>query len=121
MTRVVIELGNLIDYEMTFDNETGEFIIDFANYIYDVKKEIINVKEVIVIEGDMVDDYKITRLNDPERIVVDIIGATLHNKLKNRTINVDGRVVKSIRASQYTAENKISDEKLPRCWICMRI
>lgn len=114
VTRVVIELGNLIDYEMTFDNETGEFIIDFANYIYDVKKEIINVKEVIVIEGDMVDDYKITRLNDPERIVVDITGATLHNKLKNRTINVDGRVVKSIRASQYTAENKISDEKITR-------
>lgn len=114
VTRVVIELGNLTDYEIIFDNEAGEFIINFANYIYDVKKEIINVKEVIVIEGDMVDDYKITRLNDPERIVVDIAGATLHNKLKNRTINIDGRAVKSIRASQYTTENRVSDEKITR-------
>ena len=114
ITRVVIELGNLTDYEITFDSRTGEFIIDFANYIYDVKKEIINVKEVIVIEGDAVDDYEIMRLSDPERIVIDIRGATLHNKLKNRTINISGRIVRSIRASQYTPENKISDEKITR-------
>ncbi|HZJ76559.1 MAG TPA: stalk domain-containing protein, partial [Oscillospiraceae bacterium] len=56
ITRIVVELGDLPDYEISFDDRTGELVIDFTNYIYNVKKENINIKEVVVIEGDIVDD-----------------------------------------------------------------
>lgn len=114
ITRVVVELGNLTDYEIDFDDKTGEFVVDFTNYIYNVKKENINIKEVVVIEGNIVDDYSIIRLNNPERIAVDIKGAVLHNRIKNRTINVDGRVVKSIRTCQHESGSEISDGKTVR-------
>lgn len=114
ITRVVVELGSLIDYEVTFDDKTGEFIIDFVNYIYNIKKETINLKEVIVIEGDMVDGYDIISLNNPGRIAVDIKGAVLHNKFKDRTINVDSKIVKSIRTCQHTLEDKMPGEKVAR-------
>ena len=114
ITRIVIELGSLADYEVTFDDKTGEFIIDFVNYIYNIKKETINLKEIIIIEGDMIDDYDIIYLDDPARIAVDIKGAVLHNKFINRTINVDSEIVKSIRTCQHTLEDKMPGEKVAR-------
>lgn len=114
ITRVVLELGSLDDYEIRYDAKTKEVVIDFVNHINNISKQIINAKEVIVIEGDYVDDYNIIRLSNPERIVVDIKGGVLNNRFKNNTINVDGRVVKSIRASQYEDQDKKTDEKVTR-------
>lgn len=114
VTRVVMELGSSKDYEITFDNTTGEIVVNFTNYIRNVKKEVINAKEVIVIEGDSVDDYNILRLSNPERLVVDIKGGTLHSSFKTNLINVDGKVAKAIRVSQHTPENNITNEKTVR-------
>lgn len=113
VTRVVMELGKSAEYKVTFDAKTGEFVVDFTNYIRNVKKEIINTKEVIIIEGDSVDDYSIMQLNNPNRLVVDIKGGVLHSSIKN-TINVDGRTAKAIRVSQYEGENNAAKEKITR-------
>ena len=107
-----MELGSLTDYEIVFDDKTNEFIIIPTNCIYNVKKENINTKEVVVIEGDIIDSYNIIRLSDPERIAVDIEGAVLHNMIKDKTINVDGKVVKSIRTCQHEPEIKYQMKKL---------
>ncbi len=120
IARVVAELDDSVDYEIAFESETGELIIDFINHVYNIKKEIINLKEVVVIEGDTFDDYEMIKLNDPERIAVDIRGATLHNKFKDRTINVEGRTVKSIRTCQHAPEKGISDVKTARVVIDLR-
>jgi len=114
VTRVVMDLGNPAEHKITFDSKTGEIVIDFINYIYNVKKEVINTKEVIVIEGDSVVDYNITNLSNPKRLVVDIKGGVLHSSIKASTINIDGKVAKVIRISQYEQENNVANEKTVR-------
>jgi len=114
VTRVVMELGKSTQHEIRYDDKSGEFVIDFVNYIRDVKKEVLNTKEVIIIEGDSVDDYTVMQLSNPERLVVDIKDGVLHNSFKTKTINVDGRIAKTIRVSQFEPENNISNEKAVR-------
>ncbi len=111
VTRVVMELGKSIEHEISFDEKSGEIVINFTNYIRNVKKEIMNTKEIIVIEGDSVADYSIMQLSDPERLVVDIKGGVLHSNFKNNLINIDGKVAKTIRVSEYTPENNSTNEK----------
>ena len=111
VTRVVMELGKSTEHEISFDEKSGEIVINFTNYIRNVKKEIMNTKEVIVIEGDSVADYSIMQLSDPERLVVDIKGGVLHSNFKNNLINIDGKVAKTIRVSEHTPENNGTNEK----------
>ncbi|QUH19954.1 N-acetylmuramoyl-L-alanine amidase [Alkaliphilus sp. B6464] len=111
VTRVVMELGRQNEHEISFDEKSGEIVINFTNYIRNVKKEIMNTKEVIVIEGDSVADYSIMQLSDPERLVVDIKGGVLHSDFKNNLISIDGKVAKTIRVSEYTPENNSTNEK----------
>jgi len=114
ITRVVMELGKSTDHKITFDTETGEIVVDFVNYIRDVKKESIHTKEVIVIEGDAIADYSIIKLSNPERLAVDIKGRILHSNLKNKIMNVDGKVAKTIRISQFELENNLSNQNTVR-------
>lgn len=114
ITRAVVELGSAGDYEIRFDKKTNEIVVDFINYIYRVKKEVINAKEVVLIEGDFIEDYNIMELSNPRRIVVDIKDSNLHNSFKTRTMNVDSKVVKTIRISQYMPEYEIGDGKAVR-------
>lgn len=106
ITRLVIDLGDSVDYDIAFNKRTGEIVIDFVNYIYNVKREILNAKEVISIEGDLVEAYNILELRDPDRIVVDIEGGVLHSSFKTRTYNVDGRLAKTIRISEFIPEGR---------------
>lgn len=120
ISRMVIELGKSTEYEIRFDNNSGEIIIDFINYIRNAKKEIMNTKEVVVIEGDSLTDYNILRLSNPERLVVDIKGGVLHSGFKNTTINVDSNILKGIRASQFAQENSTDNEKIVRVVIDLK-
>ena len=114
VTRVVMELGNSAQHEITYDNRTGEYVIDFINYVRNVKAETINTKEVVIIEGDSLENYDIMHLSNPNRIVVDIKGGVLHNSFKTKTINIDGRVVNTIRISQHGTDQNTPNEKTVR-------
>lgn len=111
VTRVVIELGKSTEHEISFDEKSGEIVINFTNYIRNVHKEIMNTKEVIIIEGDSVANYSIMQLSNPERLVVDIKGGVLHSNFRNNLINIDGKIAKTIRVSEYTPENNGTNEK----------
>ncbi len=114
ITRIVMELGKTTAYQVTYDEQKGEIIIDFPNYIRSIKREVMNAKEVIVIDGDYLEDYSIMKLNNPDRAVIDITGGILHDAFKSKTMNVDGRAAKTVRVSQHNVGNDLTGEKTVR-------
>ncbi|KAB3530025.1 N-acetylmuramoyl-L-alanine amidase family protein [Alkaliphilus serpentinus] len=113
ITRVVIEMENNLQHSITFDEETNEMVIGFTNYVHNVKAQMFNTKEIVIIEGNNVSNYNVIELDNPKRLVVDVLDAYLDSPDSKYTVNVDGKVVKKLRVSQfqpdhhYKAEDKI--------------
>ena len=114
-TRLVLEMSEILDYKVSFDEETKEMIISFVNIVRSVKASYKNTKEVIIIEGDNVENYNVITLKDPERLVVDIIGAYLYTGDKEFNFNVDGNVAKRVRVAEFEPDHNYEpDDKIVR-------
>lgn len=108
VTRIVMELDNLTEHEVSYDEKNSEIVIDFNSYIRNIRKENMNAKEVIIIEGDSVSNYEVMELTDPQRLVVDIKDVALGKSISTSKINVDGKVANAIRISQKSSEDEES-------------
>lgn len=84
------------------------------NKVQSVKKEIVDGKEALVIYGTNKVETKIMKLQNPERIVVDLLdsnleGSTFYN------FDYDLGFIKGIRASQFSPDkNYKPDDKIVR-------
>ena len=74
------------------------------NGISDIYLETINGKQAIVVEGTKQAKYNITRLSNPERVIIDIMDSAF---IKGDYFEYDYDVsfVKRIRASQFAGDN----------------
>ncbi|KAB3529610.1 AMIN domain-containing protein [Alkaliphilus pronyensis] len=115
VTRVVLEVENNVTHRVYFDKETSEMVISFVNYVTEINTEIYNTKEIVVIEGNNVENYNVMRLSNPERLVVDIMDAYIDTPDGHYSIKVDGRVAKNIRVSQFVPDDFYEpDDKIVR-------
>ncbi|SCZ06929.1 N-acetylmuramoyl-L-alanine amidase family protein [Alkaliphilus peptidifermentans] len=113
VTRVVIELEKNTTHQVHYDKQTNEMVISFINSVNNVKIQTHNTKEVLVIEGDNVENYNIMRLSNSERLVVDVKDAYLNSG--SYTLKVDGKIAKNIRVSQFVPDHHYKpDDKIVR-------
>lgn len=98
------------------NSKTGkeEPIVDLTNKVSNIKKELIDGKNAIVIYGTKKVNSKIMKLNNPNRIVVDLMDSTLQSSILNR-YDYDLEFVKNIRVSQFAPDsNYKKDDKIVR-------
>ncbi len=113
VTRVVVEMNGDKGHEVSFDSKTSELVIQFKNFVKSVQTEQINMKEVVVIEGDFLENYNVMQLDNPKRLVVDIKDAYLSNKPFE--LDGKGRVVKGVRVAQFEPDEYYKpDDKIVR-------
>lgn len=103
VTRLVLELNAETGYDVKYDESSKEWVLSFKNYVTAVKSQMINGKEVIVIEGDFVENYHVMDLENPKRLVVDIKDAYL-NTTGLTQFTGKGNLVKTVRVAQFSPD-----------------
>ncbi|MDW7676418.1 MAG: N-acetylmuramoyl-L-alanine amidase [Bacillota bacterium] len=105
VVRLVLDMHEPIGHKITYDEGSGEMVISLVNYVDDVRFEQFNTREMIVIEGSNVSDYNIMHLDNPQRLVVDVIESVLNptRKILDRTIA--GRVTDKVRVSEFKPDH----------------
>ena len=73
------------------------------NVISDIYLDYINGKDVIVVEGTKDAKYNVTRISNPERVVIDILDSAFAEGVYFE-YKYDIAFVKGIRASQYSGD-----------------
>ncbi len=74
------------------------------NNISDIYLDRVNGKDVIVVNGTKDSKYKITKLKNPERLVIDILDAAFISGQEFQW-DYDIGFVKKVRASQFAGDN----------------
>ncbi|AOY75830.1 N-acetylmuramoyl-L-alanine amidase [Clostridium formicaceticum] len=101
-TRVTVELESMVKPEVFYDNNTNETVIQFVaaevskNYVKDVKADISQGGEVIIIQGDNIAKHNIERLHKPERLIIDIASSSLDPSKNLRNLQVNSNLIRSI-------------------------
>ncbi len=96
-----------LDYDIVASEDNTKNVISFVNKIEDFRIENINDKDLILIEGNDNIEYNVMRLNNPERIVIDILDASLSNGTYHE-FDYELGFIKGIRVSQFQADNNYS-------------
>ncbi|NLM58056.1 MAG: AMIN domain-containing protein [Clostridium sp.] len=103
--RTVVPLrfvGENLDMEVGWYPEKGEITIDnkiVVGQINDIKYSNANNLDQIKIDLDTYQNYKIMRVSEPDRIVVDFPNTKI--SAASPSINIDSELVKSIRCGQF--------------------
>ena len=105
--RLVITMTDKLDYDIVASEDNTKNVISFVNKIEDFRIENINDKDLILIEGNDNIEYNVMRLNNPERIVIDILDASLSNGTYHE-FDYELGFIKGIRVSQFQADNNYS-------------
>lgn len=101
----VVELEPETDKDK--DEEKEE--IKDLNRISDIYLDYINGKEVIVVDGSKDAKYNITKINNPERLIIDIMDSSFI-KGDYFEYNYDIAFIKGVRASQFVGGNNYKPE-----------
>lgn len=107
IVRVVITMTDELDYDIVSSEDNTRNIISFVNKIEDFRIENVNDKDLILIEGNGNIEYNVMRLNNPERIVIDIMDASLSHGTYHE-FDYELGFIKGIRVSQFQADNNYS-------------
>lgn len=99
VTRLVFDLEDYYDYDVEPFTDGSGLKISFINKVNGIKLENINGKDAIVVDNTYVNEYNVFRLDNPDRIVVDILNSKLMSDKYSYTVNSD--IVKGIRMSQF--------------------
>ena len=107
ITRIEVEMNGILDYDIVESKDKKTNVISFPSKIGEIKLENINGKQVISIEGAGNTKYSTMRLSNPERIVVDLLDASLR---EGTYFNYDYDLgfIKGIRGSQFAADSNYS-------------
>lgn len=108
ITRVVISLKERVKHNISPSSDGTGLLVSFGNNIIkSVKKEIVNGKEAIVVQGTTKFEMNIMNFNDPGRIVIDLMDATLEGD-QFFNFDYDLGFVKGVRGSQFSLDNNYS-------------
>jgi len=107
-TRLVIELEELMGYDISTSEDGHTLSIVFTNTVKDIEMKKINKREGIVIDNLVIPQYNILRLTNPDRIVVDLLNSTLEKSNDSYDIRTD--FIKGIRVAQFEPDSLYSQE-----------
>lgn len=102
------------------EESTDEEELNLENKITDIKKEVVNGKDAIVIYKTKEIDWNIMKFNNPQRIVLDLMNSTLQNSvLYSYDYELD--FIKGVRVSQFSPDNNYDkDDKIVRLVLDIR-
>ena len=105
VVRLVLDLKDPIGHRVTYNEENREMIIHLINFVEDVRFERFNTKEIIVIEGSNVSDYNVMHLDNPHRLVVDVMESVFNPARRFVDQTIDGRVASKVRVSEFKPDH----------------
>ena len=105
ITRIIIHKGKdkTIDIRENKDGKT--YSINLVNKINDIKMELLNGENKIVINSSGSFKYNTMKLENPHRIVLDILDSSFNmgSSFNSNNTNIPG--IKGIRAAQFQPDN----------------
>ncbi len=99
VTRVVLDLDNITDYKIKYLDEGNGFEIVFINRITDISLENDNDEEKIVIHNSGKAKYSTFILENPNRIVVDLMSSYYEGDKYKYNLETD--FVDAVRIAQF--------------------
>lgn len=108
IVRLVITMKGNPTYDIVESEDKKSNVISFVNKIGDIKLENLDGKNVISIEGGGSSKYKLMKLSNPERIVVDLLDSSLREGT-HFNHNYDLGFIKAIRGSQFNGDQNYKD------------
>ncbi|NLK43627.1 MAG: AMIN domain-containing protein [Tissierellia bacterium] len=105
ITRIVVTLKDYENYNITSSNDGTGLIVSFGgNKIGAISQEIINGKQVIVVDGAGHAKMNFMSLKNPERFVIDLLDSTL---VGDTYYNYDYELgfIQRIRVSQFLVDD----------------
>lgn len=105
-TRVVVSMYENLDYEIIPSNDGKTNILSFVKKVKGINLEKIDGQDAIVIDG-IGTSYNVMKLKNPERIVIDLMDATLGG-IPYANYDYELGFVKGIRTSQFSGDNNYS-------------
>lgn len=99
ITRVVVDLKDQKKAKIVQSSDKKSVSVVYANLIQPVTIAKEGFSDVVTIKGSKAIDSMVTKLGDPERIVIDVQGAVLEGT--EQTLEATSSVVKSVRTGQF--------------------
>lgn len=104
ITRVVVKMKGELDYDIYEGKDKRTNVVSFVNKIGDIDIENIDGRKAIVIHGGANSKYNTMKLDNPKRIVVDLMDSTLEEG-PDFTYDYELEFIKGIRGSQFSGDN----------------
>ena len=104
VVRIVVNLTDKTDFDIVTGDDGKTLTLSFVSKVGKIVKEVIDDKEALVIYTEDKPETKVIRLNNPERIVVDLLDSSLEgaNYFEH---NYDIGFIKGVRVSQFVPDN----------------
>lgn len=107
VVRLVITMTDRLEYDIVPSEDEKTNVVSFVNKIDDFIIEEIDDKNLLLIKGNDIIDYNIMKLENPKRIVIDIMDASLSYGTYHE-FPYDLGFIKGVRVSQFLADNNYS-------------
>lgn len=107
ITRIVITFRQDVQYNIVLTNDGKNMAVSFGNEVKSITKELVDGKEAIVINGTSEAKVNIMKLQNPQRIVIDLMDSILDGSTYLE-YDYDLGFVKKVRVSQFSADNNYS-------------
>ena len=107
VVRVVITMTDRLEYDIVPSTDEKTNVVSFVNKIDGFNIVNIDDQDLILIEGNDKIEYNVMRLKNPERIVIDIMDASLSYGTYHE-FPFDLGFIKGVRVSQFLADNNYS-------------
>ncbi|WP_202707093.1 N-acetylmuramoyl-L-alanine amidase family protein [Sporosalibacterium faouarense] len=113
VTRIAIDLDNLTDYEINYLSNGEGFEIKFINNVSDVVAEEIDGNKAIIIKNSNKVEYSSFVLQDPNRIVIDLMSSNYD--VDKYEYEIDDELISGIRVAQFDHDGYYNEnEKVVR-------
>lgn len=103
-TRVVVKMKGELDYDIHEAKDKKTNVVSFVNKIGDIDIENIDGRKAIVIHGGANSKYNTMKLDNPKRIVVDLMDSVLEEGT-DFAYDYELEFIKGIRGSQFSGDN----------------
>ena len=107
VVRLTITMTDRLEYDIVPSKDEKTNVISFVNKIDDFRIETINDKDLLIIKGNDTIQYNIMKLENPKRIVIDIMDASLSYGTYHE-FPYDLGFIKGVRVSQFLADDNYS-------------
>lgn len=105
-TRIVVSMYEKLDYEIVPSSDGKTNILSFVKKVEGINLEKVDGQDAIVIDG-IGTSYNVMKLKNPERIVIDLMDATLGG-IPYANYDYELGFIKGIRTSQFSGDNNYS-------------